>query len=49
MGKPSCSAVQLGKKDKPWPVWLEPLLSISTCLSVKMLKIKCQLAEHIFI
>ena len=31
MGKPSCSAVQLGRKDKPWPVWLEPLLSISTC------------------
>jgi hypothetical protein len=32
MGKPSCSAVQLGSKDKPWTVWPEPLLSISTCL-----------------
>ena len=31
MGKPSCSAVQLGRKDKPWTVWPEPLLSISTC------------------
>jgi hypothetical protein len=31
MGKPSCSAVQLGRKDKPWTVWPEPLLSISAC------------------
>jgi hypothetical protein len=36
MGKPSCSAVQLGRKDKPWPVWLEPLLSISTCYSITL-------------
>jgi hypothetical protein len=35
MGKPSCSAVQLGRKDKPWMVWPEPLLSISTCFSPK--------------
>ena len=25
MGKPSCSAVQLGSKDKLWTVWPEPL------------------------
>jgi hypothetical protein len=35
MGKPSCSAVQLGRKDKPWTVWPEPLLSISTCFITK--------------
>ena len=34
MGKPSCSAVQLGRKDKPWTVWPEPLLSISTCFMI---------------
>ena len=34
MGKPSCSAVQLGRKDKPWMVWPEPLLSIGTCFSI---------------
>jgi hypothetical protein len=40
MGKPSCSAVQLGRKDKPWPVWLEPLLSIGTCFRIKTILLK---------
>ena len=35
MGKPSCSAVQLGREGKPWTVWPEPLLSISTCLRIE--------------